>query len=366
MRHSADVLDAEADYYELLGVQVGATSEEIKYAYRGCCKRHHPDRFAGSTDDAAVDAATAMMARINLAYATLNDPEQRHLYDHRRRQRLGAGNRFLPREGFRASGEYGDRQSSPCESGPMYIDAGAPIGLCQFSDLSPARQKKLRRLRERSPDRLKLKRRGWLGAALLLTILAMSLAAMLLLAPGRVAGIQQWSVAAALAAAAGGCIGGCGYRLVRLARSDMGILHVFNPLYLIRANGEEMTWYRLADITAIRFRHPSIGGFMGIRLEMDLAGQTLAVQSGSRRRTAWMLRTLRKWKQNAEDARARGDAAYFEQHGIFAGLSDHRRSRRLTSRRRRQLAYCVFVAIALALMAVAGATALPPLIVLPK
>ena len=62
------------DYYEILGLNKGATEEEIKSAYRKLASKYHPDV---STDK----DATEKMAEINEAYATLKNPEKRANYD---------------------------------------------------------------------------------------------------------------------------------------------------------------------------------------------------------------------------------------------------------------------------------------------
>ncbi len=49
------------DPYEVLGVRVGATAEEVTSAYRAQAKRWHPDRGAGEEGE-------ARMAEINVAY----------------------------------------------------------------------------------------------------------------------------------------------------------------------------------------------------------------------------------------------------------------------------------------------------------
>ena len=62
------------DYYEILGLNKGATEEEIKSAYRKLAAKYHPD--VSNDPDANIK-----MAEINEAYATLKNPEKRANYD---------------------------------------------------------------------------------------------------------------------------------------------------------------------------------------------------------------------------------------------------------------------------------------------
>ncbi|WP_233834927.1 J domain-containing protein [Paraburkholderia sp. ZP32-5] len=65
-----------ATLYDMLGVPVHATDEEIKRAYRKAAMKWHPDRNHGTED-----IARAKFQEIKDAYAILSDAEQRKVYD---------------------------------------------------------------------------------------------------------------------------------------------------------------------------------------------------------------------------------------------------------------------------------------------
>lgn len=109
-------------YYGLLGVHPSASVIEIRRAYRELSKRYHPD-----TTDLAPKLATEKFHQLNQAYATLSNPERRHVYD----QKIGysrvyvvqpspAVRRTDSQQPSRSSSAYLDPSDRPLSAGEIF------------------------------------------------------------------------------------------------------------------------------------------------------------------------------------------------------------------------------------------------------
>jgi molecular chaperone DnaJ len=87
------------DFYNILGVERGASADELKKSYRKLALKYHPDRNPGDNESAE------KFKKINEAYSCLSDPQKKANYD-QFGSAEGMGGGF---EGFGGgAGDFGD------------------------------------------------------------------------------------------------------------------------------------------------------------------------------------------------------------------------------------------------------------------
>jgi molecular chaperone DnaJ len=97
---------AKLDYYEILGLQKGATKDEVKKAFRKLASKYHPDKQTGDE---------AKFKEISEAYAVLGDDKKRAEYDTYGHAFQGAGG-GAGAQGF-GGFNWGDFQNAAQEGG---------------------------------------------------------------------------------------------------------------------------------------------------------------------------------------------------------------------------------------------------------
>ncbi len=100
----------QKDYYALLGAEPGATTEQIKKAYRKLARQYHPD--VNDSGDAA-----EKFREITEAYDTLTDPARRRRYDRLPGTATGTGTSAGPRSGGFTSSGNGKRTGNGSANG---------------------------------------------------------------------------------------------------------------------------------------------------------------------------------------------------------------------------------------------------------
>src|SRR3989338_9110370 len=107
------------DYYKILGVEKGASAEEIKKAFRKLAHQYHPDKKGGDE---------AKFKELNEAFQVLGNAEKRKQYD-----QFGAD--FAQQGGFGGGMGWEDFMRAARGGQGGFQDFGSTFGGMDFTDL---------------------------------------------------------------------------------------------------------------------------------------------------------------------------------------------------------------------------------------
>lgn len=94
-------MTSKKDYYEILGLQKNASSDDIKKAFRNLARKHHPDVNKEPDSD-------VKFKEINEAYQVLSDPRKRQQYDNFGTSDFSGGGFGQGFQGFDFNQGFGD------------------------------------------------------------------------------------------------------------------------------------------------------------------------------------------------------------------------------------------------------------------
>jgi molecular chaperone DnaJ len=129
---------AERDYYQILGVERGASHEDIRKAYRKLARKYHPDINPGNKE------AENTFKDLSVAYDVLGDPDKRKLYDEFGEAGLAAGFDAEKARSYRQWQDRSARSSGGYEYnvddlGDIFGDLGGLFGGGRTTSTGPVR-----------------------------------------------------------------------------------------------------------------------------------------------------------------------------------------------------------------------------------
>jgi hypothetical protein len=290
------------DYYQLLGVALDASADEIRSAYRKRISVIHPDRFDPASQPEQWQAANEMLVELNGAYDILHHPYKRALYD----------------------------ESLPARQ-PKKPAAAAVR--CRFKDLPAATQERLLAMQKGRSQFFKLQSRNPINVFKFKTGNPAAAWCCLLAAGLLLGGILQFKLAAgrhpllpplvwggALPGAL--ALGLAGYKLVRWYRSPVKDYVYLTPLYYIKTSPGRVTfrWLWSSDTLMVKpitnyLRRK--GGLLLLAFDDKPQKLRLATEEFARE----VAYALSVWEKLIVDVNGNRDGALLDQLDAFPEIS---------------------------------------------
>jgi hypothetical protein len=296
--------------YDLLGVAPNATDDQIRKAYLLRSKMMHPDRFDQTRQRAEWELANEILKELNHAYQVLRDSSSRSQYD---RKIAGATHSAPP-----------PRQSSP----PPQQRSGPPpniklgrlqAGSAHFPELPPTVQQRLTERVSRTNKVQYAYNLHGVGWHYFLAVLLFAWLVYLLIDSFG----AYWDKDVL------DCMIGVTFMaavfqsmnlswMIRWHRSPLGCWWLVTPLYVIKTQFDQVSFWPIWEIRDIQTTHNYRDGFHnGTDVYMTFGSSTEYLRLSSRSAYDKMMSALRAFDQTVRRAKAQEDWNYFFEQDDF-------------------------------------------------
>jgi hypothetical protein len=309
-------------HYDVLGVAVTATQEQIVTAYRLRSKVLHPDRFNPVKQRGEWELANELVKELNAAYAVLRDPTTRAAYDRANGLSQTSGTAQTARPS--ASRSQTTQRAPPPRPPPQRPSVVPPLsaGYALYRMLPKALQDRMRgRCAGKISPQFRARTGGVIIAYVLLAVVIWGAALSL-----RSAGTERWDSEttsnAGFTIVLGFAVSAYSlFRIVRWHFSPLKQYLIVTPLYLIETQFDQLWYWPLWRVRGLSGTHRS---YNGIYYGTDAV---FTFENGKRtyrfrRESAYsaVVDAFRVFSEKALLAEKQGDLEYFAHEDDFAAL----------------------------------------------
>lgn len=305
--------------YDVLGLSVTASPEQVRQAFLLRSKLLHPDRFDQTKQSEEWSLANEMFKELNYAYGILRDPAARAEYDR------STGNPFAqataePPPRRAAEPPPRRRRSPPRPATPPGYQLGRlRAGVGRFEFLPPStRERLLRRVSGENQMQyaVKLADPRWRYAGALLVLGWLSI-------PFLAARGPHWSLSAviillALTVGAACLLAWALDWILRWRDTPLGCWLLVTPLYVVKTYLGHVWYWPVWEVSNVSASHRFLSGsYHGTDLRMEFGAERRDFRIAPQTAFDSLMATLRRFEQRAKSARADQDWRYFYEEDDF-------------------------------------------------